>query len=657
MTCILETNAFRILGLPADAEPREVHRREQKLQVILEMGSVQTDGGFSFAPSTDLSIEAVLAAVAKLDADASHIREELFWVHEFGGKLKIHDLQLEALLQALRSEQARNTTRGAVAAHNLAVVLTWQAVAAKGARRSEYWKDALLSWQRATRNPVFWQYMEDRASTISGAFEFDQPELERFVRSSLAELIITEIQNAIRERCERGLPELLNVASSHRDWLPVDNALKKCVDDVAGALASQMGPVLDEVGSLDKNTRADETRRILRSAEESIERISTSLQSALKPFGSWAGTEWTDLRSTGLKKLSVVYYNLLDDFDESLRLVIAARQSASGKDLLEQLDAGWRHVQQSIMVREAIRLMENGQCEVAEEKLRDALPLATEEQATHIAELQESCRYGRVVRGVDRTQTSPSLRTVNGVGTTFYGRRDWDATTRTYTTTQWLVALFIPLFPIASYKVSDTGPNSYRIYGRVPLSPLLSKYRWAVLAAIAMLIIAASVSNSSDTSGSRYTTSPTVASPASSSSSSQDAGASSDSVSSGRSTGGTSEPSAGYLSRYDEKSAIDVERAELESLSADLDRRKAQLDNESDSLDQLQARLRQIKSTYTEDSAPDDIRAEFNRIRDDYNRRVPAFNRALQQFKSDAERFEQRRLAFNERVQHYNANR
>ena len=158
MNCPFQTNAFRIIGLPADAEPRDVHKREQKLQVLLEMGPAQTDGGFSFAPTIYLDIEAVLAAVARLDADASRIREELFWVHEFGGKFQIRELPTEGLLQALRSEQTRNTTGGAVASHNFAVVLTWQALSAKGAKRSEYWKDALLNWQRAIGNSVFWQY-------------------------------------------------------------------------------------------------------------------------------------------------------------------------------------------------------------------------------------------------------------------------------------------------------------------------------------------------------------------------------------------------------------------------------------------------------------------------------------------------------------------
>ena len=496
--------------------------------------------------------------------------------------------------------------------------------------------------------------MEDRAATLAPTFDFDHSELEKVVQGSLAELIIGEIQDAVREQRERDLPGLLNVASTHRDWLPVDSALKKCVDDVAGALASQMGPVLDEVATLDENAPADKTRRTLRSAEENIERIASSLQRALTPFGCWAGPEWTNLRSRSLKQLSVAYYNLLDDFDESLRLVVAARQSASGTDLIEQLDTDWKHVQESIMVREAISLMEDGQVEAAEKKLSDALPLATEEQAVRIAELQESCRYGRVFRGVNRTQTSPKLYTLNGIGTTFYGRRDWDEVTKTYTTTQWLVALFLPVFPIASYKVSDSGVKTYLIYGRVPLSPFLSKYRWAVLAAIAVLIVAANISNSSNGSSSAYTAPSTVVSPASIPSS-NDSGTDAKGVTTW--PGNPSAPASGYVNRDDEKSTVDAERAALEHLSADLDTRKARLDEERTSLDQLQARLRQIKSTYTEETVPEYIRNEFNDAVDDYNRRAPAFNRALRQYNSDVESFEQRRLAFNQRVQSYNASR
>lgn len=50
--------------------------------------------------------------------------------------------------------------------------------------------------------------------------------------------------------------------------------------------------------------------------------------------------------------------------------------------------------------------------------------------------------------------------TLNGIGTTFYGRRDF-RTDGTYITTEWLVFFYLPLIPIRSLRVSCLGPSDH----------------------------------------------------------------------------------------------------------------------------------------------------------------------------------------------------
>ncbi|MGE3803314.1 MAG: hypothetical protein AB7K24_01430 [Gemmataceae bacterium] len=62
--------------------------------------------------------------------------------------------------------------------------------------------------------------------------------------------------------------------------------------------------------------------------------------------------------------------------------------------------------------------------------------------------------------------SAPTLQTMNGIGTTIYGGRDYDHETGTYVTTQFFTFLFVPIFGLASYRVA---------------TPVLEEY-WALLA-------------------------------------------------------------------------------------------------------------------------------------------------------------------------------
>lgn len=51
--------------------------------------------------------------------------------------------------------------------------------------------------------------------------------------------------------------------------------------------------------------------------------------------------------------------------------------------------------------------------------------------------------------------------TLNGIGTTFYGQRDFRPD-GSYITTEWIVLLYIPLVPVRSLRVVHGGPSEPR---------------------------------------------------------------------------------------------------------------------------------------------------------------------------------------------------
>jgi hypothetical protein len=651
MNPALRANAFRCLSLPADAELRDVYRLQKKLEIALEMGeSPQSGNAFHFLPSQPLSRESLLEAVHRLEKDSTRVSEELFWIHALQGKLTPDGKNSDAVLALLRSQSDLNTTKGAIAQHNAAVILTCLAIESAGGKCLDYWKDALKYWSVTNQNPIFWQFLEDRFPSLENdAAALTQ--LKQKVGVVLAEAIGEEIWESIHGRDFRRIASITAAVSVHSHWLPVEDELANVLRQVAADATGRAGAIIDRVAAIQKDDDKSAIQRTLASAERDFRTVTQEIDPIFECLGTADGVDWPNTKASVLRKLSIAYFNHVDDNDEALKLIVEATSFATDPEIHARLVADWQHVQHSIMLGASIKLVESGSYAEAEQKLLAALPLATEAQKQEVLDLQQACRRARVFKGVDRSKTSPTLYTLNGIGATFYGHRDYNADTQSYVTTHWFTALFVPIIPLAAYRVYDTGAKSYSIYGRVPLSPLLKKYRWAVLAGIVLLIIWAnidsSVSNSAistpSSGDSTYSTAPNDVPPT----------LTTHNVDYGSRTTAAADKSG----RSQESAAIETDRSELKQMSERLDSQKRDLDAESASLDEMRAYAKSVQSTYTADTVPESVRDRYNSTIGDYERRLPIYKSAVHEYNDTIEEFERRRTEFNARVQRYNASR
>lgn len=95
--------------------------------------------------------------------------------------------------------------------------------------------------------------------------------------------------------------------------------------------------------------------------------------------------------------------------------------------------------------------------------------------------------------GLKPIRSAPSLSTVNGIGAKMYGATDRDPEDGSYLTTLYFVIFFLPIFPIARYRVVVAGNNSYQFIGKAPLRPFDKWHIAAVAAGILAMIIYANV--------------------------------------------------------------------------------------------------------------------------------------------------------------------
>jgi hypothetical protein len=75
----------------------------------------------------------------------------------------------------------------------------------------------------------------------------------------------------------------------------------------------------------------------------------------------------------------------------------------------------------------------------------------------------------------------PTLQTVNGVGTTAYGSRDYDPETGTYVKTVWITLLFVPVLPLGAYRVADAPGGGWYFLGKVPVSGPAKAWGWGLV--------------------------------------------------------------------------------------------------------------------------------------------------------------------------------
>ena len=102
--------------------------------------------------------------------------------------------------------------------------------------------------------------------------------------------------------------------------------------------------------------------------------------------------------------------------------------------------------------------------------LKAALELANEKKL--VQKLRENLAIvegnHRSLGDLEPIASAPSLYTINGFGVTLYGSTDWNPSDGSYMATHYLVFFFIPLFPLARYRVIRAG-GGYRFLGKGPL--------------------------------------------------------------------------------------------------------------------------------------------------------------------------------------------
>jgi archaellum component FlaC len=574
---VLRINAFRVLRIPATAALSEIYKAAESMKrkaslgpVAMEVFDIPTLGT---VPRAEADIR---AATGRLTNPVLRLRERLFWFHAVPGGGDVR----QPSPQRLPSDPSERAAR--MHDEALASVCVAQSIPLSD-EFAEIWVKALLAWCECVFDDDYWAVVLNLEE--QGGFE---------------PIALPSEVDALRKDAVRLAAEGLVMAG--RD------ALVRCDTLMLRRVLGALGD-LNETGPWAMAARED-------IASPAVEQLQTFCKSIRDDFGSKiiqkddAAGQNKSICDAALKQfkdeIKPLLHRILMILPSDHETVQRAREETAFCLSSIATDYTWAD---DFIVSEQLR-------EEALEIAKDTVGVIRIEAG--LEEIRRAARHQRVFGNLESISSAPSLTTWNTIGFKLYGHSDDDPETGSYVATHYFVALFLPLFPLARYRVIHTG-GGYRFFGKLPLR---KGDRWHLgISGALILAVILGIAFSGQNSGSPNTPNAT-------------SGYSSETSSTSSTVPTTAVPSEAAT----DETQSEQQTNDSDSREAQLSKLKARIDAGRSQISELEARLRPVDEEIKEINRQiDDLESELTSLKrqqqegiqvdaDEYNAKVRAHN-------------------------------
>ena len=566
-------NAYRLLRVSGDATLAQLRAVEARVRRHQDLGRpTSATSDLRVLPPIDFNPRSVADAIARLEDPLKRVRERAWWFLQAGdltrakdGHTREFDDQHSTLLHA-----------------QLELAETDPSI-----QRADAWRAVLEPWRELFSSPTFSKTLlsldaqgdfERRlkpvdAETIRGILDDEWPALFRWV-----------VGRHISDQDHLSLVRALAVA---RDvGMPISHELR---DSIGDELERLIAPAFQRAYTfLSRVNRTDRATPIINrlpiaAAERTLIEV---IQPTINLFA--AALSHDDLK-------------VAEADDAATELLYAIGVASTWTDDFARAE---QHLTS------------------AAERTSPDSPLA--ENIAAMSERVQASRQRNAVFEGSKPPDNPTLFTFNGIGATFYGSSDFDATTNSYITTHYFVAIFVPLFALARYRVIQPESGKYQILAKYPITTG-NKWHSAISAVVILsFILYASLTSSSGSS-----------------------------AQSGRSTSASIVNSGVKAQLSDLKQALERDRAEMERLDKLVDTETTQLEVINGELATLKTQIESIEADHSANRPVDGD--EYDRLLTEYNQNVERYNALLATQKGHIEAYNTLLASDGKRVEDYNS--
>lgn len=565
-------NAYRLLGVPGDAMLAQLRAVEARVRRHQELGRPPSPVvDLPELPPIDLNPRSVADAVARLEDPLKRVRERAWWF------LRPNDLRNAKDSHSFEFEDPHSRILHA----QCELAATDPSI-----QRADAWRSVLEQWRDLFSSSIFSNTL--LALDAKGDFERRLKTTDaETVRSILADewpaLFRWVVGRHISDQDHLSLVRALVVAREVN--MPISHELRDSIGDELERLVApgfqRAYTFLSRVNRTDRPTPIINRLPVAAAERTLIEAI----QPTINLFA--AALSHDDLK--------------------------VAEANDAATELLYSIGVASTWTDDFALAQQHLS--------AAAERTPPDSPLA--EKIAEMSERVQDSRQRNAVFEGSKPPDNPTLFTFNGIGATFYGSSDLDATTNSYITTHYLVAVFVPLFPLGRYRVIQPESGKYHILAKYPLTKG-NKWHSAISAVVILcFIVYASLSSTGSGGPSGRTTSASVV----------DAGA------------------KAQLS--DLKQAIERDRAEMARLDTLVATETTQLEAINGQLASLKPQIESIEADHAAGQPVDSD--EYARLLAAYNENVERYNALLATQKGHIEAYNTLLASDGKRVDEYNS--
>lgn len=418
---IYDENAFRILGLPVTASRRDIIRRVEEMQTLMTIGKTPYyHSDISWIGEFHRDKDSVRRALQVLENPNTKLVHLLswFWVIDKHDNLAIDALNNGDIDKAVNIWSAAARQKDSHHKKNLAtleqILAYWEIDSDLQHLNSciKYWAELTSTYPLSHLIEKLDQELSENVTEI---------EVNKFIGESLIQTAMPLFERWVEECHPEKIVQFFDDLS--KSGLPQE-IITYIKDSYVNPLTEKIEKMCSELSE-----EEDDYEQIYTETRAFYEEVSLCFEQISQAGDIFFTESYGDKIGKIILDRAILYGNNTLQWQKSTELCELAGTFISGTLLRERFEESFKVVTDNI-----------------EKK--------------------------KIWGNLKPIKKAPFNDTFYGIGTTLYGRSNYDSNSGSYETTRYFVIFGIPIIPIARYRVAYSGDNYIKYFGKVPFRPL-----------------------------------------------------------------------------------------------------------------------------------------------------------------------------------------